>query len=512
MFTILNLADSEPIKDSEGEIAVFETGQEAAKIAAELSAETGTKHQPRKLVENAAWRDREQARFDDGTYTRLGVADWILGVFTREQPDHFLHVSKNKPGFVAFTKDSAMGASDRQTIVPIEVYLDRYFSGKFDLEDRPRIIESLAAPSAVKFATTPDEIEAVYTNFDRQANAVSNSCMRYSASHFAGSIEHPTRVYGAGDLAIAYIANDAGETQHRALCCPEKKVYGRVYGVGDKLHVALRSLGYAKSTYYSEGEGSFVGARILKIEAEGCNDDVYVMPYFDESLGVKTQGDSFIMCESRRADYNAGETNGTTSSEPKEEEEEEESYFCDNCEESFSDDSDFSLVYVSQRGARGRGEQSWCSYCAENHTFRCEGTQETFSDHITSYEVNGETWSEGYFEEHGGTCERTDEHYANDALEEVITGDGDSEQGGPDAIDEHGQRYEGKIYSTYDLSFVKVVTDIDLSGHESTIDMPDFIAEQESFESETDGKRYLNALEHPNAPGQVFYQFFLIAA
>src|ERR1700678_1719150 len=61
--------------------------------------------------------------------------------------------------------------------------------------ERPADTEE--SPPAVCFAHEPDDIEHVYLNGP-------TSCMSHPAQSYE-SKEHPVRVYGAGDLAIAYL-------------------------------------------------------------------------------------------------------------------------------------------------------------------------------------------------------------------------------------------------------------------------------------------------------------------
>ena len=137
----------------------------------------------------------------------------------------------------------------------------------------------------LKFASTPKEIVAVYTNYDEDCSQVADSCMRYECCDFpeGGSPrppQHPCSVYGAGDLAIAYTVNVAGQTTARALCWPEKKIYSRVYANdGDRLHRLLKKRGFKKSGGYYGADNkhhastrdadpdapSLAGARILRI-------------------------------------------------------------------------------------------------------------------------------------------------------------------------------------------------------------------------------------------------------
>jgi hypothetical protein len=187
----------------------------------------------------------------------------------------------------------------------------------------------------VCFAMTPDEIERVYD--DGPA-----SCMRG---------ESCVRIYGAGDLAIAYFVHNE-EITARTLCWPEKKIYTTFYGAHeDELQARLIAEGFA-----SHRVRSMDGARLLK--------DGDTMPYLDV-IRVTDCGDHWIV------DRN-GQTNGNTHGTMYREAE----YTCEECEE---DCDDTYTVYAPR-------EQEWCRHCYNNNTFFCEGTQRTYScDAVEQY-------------------------------------------------------------------------------------------------------------------------------
>lgn len=147
--------------------------------------------------------------------------------------------------------------------------------------ERPKIT------ATVKFATTEQEILRVYNEGPR-------SCMRGSNGVIA---------YAAGDLAIAYIDED-GRPRARALCWPEKKIYGRVYPNVENyeddgfesmeeaeqykqaLANKLREDGYVSIQEKPDG---FDGARLLARNLPGRDgQNGYVhMPYLDNQLAFE---------------------------------------------------------------------------------------------------------------------------------------------------------------------------------------------------------------------------------
>jgi hypothetical protein len=404
MFSVINLATTESIEE------VFKSGKDAAAKAAALTEETGIKHQPRKITENPDWQNRERVRLLDGTYTPLPLHPKMIAALDRRYPTHFLYLS-DKPPMIAFTKDANMGASDRQTRMTIKTYLLRYFPRISECTSQ-RIINAIEQNNPVKFAHTPEEITEVYTNYHPSYSAVANSCMRY---RFRELPCHPVSVYGAGDLAIAYFTNN-GKTTHRALCWPAKKIYSRMYAPDDKLHVALKSLGYVKSRYYPghRNGASFAGARLLKIES--IHHNTYVMPYIDETGGVNIEDDHFVFTI-HDSEYKGCSENGMTEIE---EEEEEDFEICDYCEDPVEE----TVSVIVSSGLRDY--ECWCSHCCHNHAFQCNGTYGYYdAARISQVEMyNGEIWSQNHFDRHGGTCDYTNENFPLDQLTRVTTSNG----------------------------------------------------------------------------------------
>lgn len=448
MFNILNLESKQLVEDESGTLS-FETGPEAAAHAKSLTDSLGIKHQPRKAGNCADWKAREQARIDSGEYQ---VPQCLKSYLV---PDHFAHVSKDKPEMLSYTKDDSKGRADLQTRITVRAYLTTFCGMDEGCEAVSCLCAEYASevmPQELYFATTPAEIESVYTNYDESCEQVAGSCMR--GDSWESGI-HPVRIYGAGDLAIAYLANAEGETTDRALVWPEKLVYSRVYGESDKLHNLLKGLGYWKSAYYrthyDRGEfPTFEGAKLLRLSASAYDDDCFVMPYIDEALGARLSGKYFILTKNC-SDYDTHSTEGRTS-DP-----DDDRGYCDNCEESCDSDS-MSQVYTRSDAMRS---QSWCESCTDNHSIRCEGTGDYYSDSCSMYELeSGQTWSQSYFNDHGGTCEHTDTHHRNRDLSTVIVNNkGDEELWCDDAIESDAWECErtGKYYANeIDAIVVKV--------------------------------------------------------
>ncbi len=196
------------------------------------------------------WQEREWERFSTGEYTIVPWSGewWATTPYTRL---HFPHLIDDK---VAFTSTNARGLTDTKTLMRPGKYLRRFYAATLSESQIQEWAEGVATLQIeVKFATTPDEITRVYLNGP-------DSCM---SSEFKKQPVHPAAVYGAGDLAIAYMERN-GKVVARVLCWPEKKVYAHpdaTYGK-DYIEVMLHKLGY----HPSGREGAeFRGARLLAV-------------------------------------------------------------------------------------------------------------------------------------------------------------------------------------------------------------------------------------------------------
>lgn len=210
------------------------------------------------------WQRRESERFFDGTYVLVPWTDYSY-YEGEHRLRHFAHVSMKFAGQVAFTKSSEHGMRDRQTVMRPGRYLEEYFSC-VDLECRQAWIGAVSAfKTKLGFARTPDEIERVYVGGP-------SSCMSHKAGEYESS-EHPVRVYGDSDLAIAYIG-DMDKAAGRAIVWPDKKIYGRIYGNDAVMVALLAEAGYQEAGNWND----WLGAKIRRIKD---SDDRYVMPYLD---------------------------------------------------------------------------------------------------------------------------------------------------------------------------------------------------------------------------------------
>src|SRR5690606_37817316 len=117
------------------------------------------------------------------------------------------------------------------------------------------------------------------------------SCMSHDRGAYNSSV-HPTYVYGASDLAIAYLVNKRGRVSARALVWPERKIYGQIYGDTWRIEPALRDAGHTIADH--TWAWSFERARLLRIDDRP---GVFVAPYVDDPAPnrARDEGDDLVL-------------------------------------------------------------------------------------------------------------------------------------------------------------------------------------------------------------------------
>lgn len=384
---------------------LFDTEAEAWEL---VTASIGFKDTANYECKPATWKTREaQKNYAEPVWYRerfwLDASDvW---------KDHFLHVSEAGPGMLAYTMDQIKGSRNIQTPIKPGRYLQRFFGEKLSEKQiqfyaqwqttgsRPSTYNN-SEKWELKFATTADEIQAVYENGP-------DSCMSYKhdedENHFESEY-HPVRTYAAGDLAIAYLEGEAanGETKiiGRALCWPEKKVFGRVYPTprswnedGFESESDARCVQQAllerlkKGGYASIGEcyAPFDGAKLLHRKHES-NSEYVIMPYLDNGYRFDVLDDDFLVM---RADgkFSGDGTEGTAFCARQ------RFASCDECGSAIYEAEEATTVYVGCLPVPGtlsdvtpQGHRYYCAECAER-TWYCEGTNTTYASSVTSFRM-----------------------------------------------------------------------------------------------------------------------------
>ncbi len=343
------------------------------------------------LFPTPAWQTREQSKLESGEYPALPWADapWWTG--TRSVHGlHFAHVSTDDASKIAYTASEAHGAQDRQVRMKPGKYLKKYFSHVLSDPDIQKLAGEFASENEsheLRLARTPDEIEHVYRSGP-------NSCMAHGADEFSTGGVHPTRAYGAGDLAIAYVQR--GDTiGARVVCWPAKRVHcGVVYGDGDRLTPALESAGYTR--------GSLDGARLLRIVADECT-NTFAAPWLDGDASTVDDDGAHLIIR-RHGAIPCRNTNGTAGGYP-----------CERCRDIRTEDESYSV-----------GDETWCESCYENHTWYCERCEETMTDDETMVNVCDTSWCESCADTYAYKCERCDTIYPDDGNASAYTVDGDT--------------------------------------------------------------------------------------
>ena len=449
MFHVICLATGKPLTDHDDAPIVYDEGRCAANVAKSMTETTGTTYQPRRVatVADTEWRTREQGRMVSGEYLAV-----LPSLQVHLVPDHYAHVSKDKSHLIAYTPDEAHGIRDAQKRISVATYLERY-APDVSPDDRDALVSEHTehfATLELLFATSADDIERVYTKYDRNSDGLGVSCMRYTSWDYAP--EHPTRAYAGHGLAIAYTKNESGETTSRALCWSERKVYSRVYGDGN-LHNLLRLKGYAKCTeYYRDGERDFNGAKLSAIPHPDY-DDCYLMPYIDGVSRVTKRGRTFVIGD-EWGEYDSNNTNGLTRDV---ENEDTNSDYCSHCDESVPE-GETRMVYTREGQ---REEEHWCEHCRSRDAFFCNGTEEYYADHVGYVEVDGETYSQEYASDHFTYCDCSGEYTSGDVVSVIVDTRGNEETWCTDSAESDAFKclYDGKWYSRDLMSLTKYVAD-----------------------------------------------------
>lgn len=351
-------------------------------------------------------KDYIEAQYESGAWTP--VPDY-LGAFYIIPPDDSVpfavHKSISNPGMIAFYESVAKAEAQRETITKVGRFLTR-FRPELSQDEIRKLAEQYQAEqgqNVLTFATTEEEIEEVYVNGP-------HSCMAGSALKFDSSI-HPTRVYAAGDLAIAHIGTDS-----RVLCWPKKKIYGRIYGNTESqrniLKSALNDIGYSYEPH------KFYGAKLLLVEDEGS----HVMPYLDDALeveerdgyfvivrnGIAADSQSGLLCtkECSCCGHNIG--NSDEYGDLCESCYGERSY-CSSCEELTRHDD---ITYLEGP------DLILCSHCLSSNYTRCESCEEYVEDEEITEVISGtnktESYCSGCVSDHAIPCATCDEYVLND--------------------------------------------------------------------------------------------------
>lgn len=218
----------------------------------------------------SSWRKKEIRR------PKNKRAPWITKDWFRETGEsavHFPHVSSTDQTQLAYTPSEKYGINGRQVRVSVERYFNKHFPDIKTKEVQGYIGEFFRLVyDTVYFAETPDEIERVYREGP-------SSCMSYTSDNYV-SKNYPVRVYGAGDIAIAYVKNNDGKILARTLVRLKTKMFVGIYSSCYTASMALNSLLITQG-YIKEAK-ALIGAKLMYVE----NNKLFDLPYLDGNLSV----------------------------------------------------------------------------------------------------------------------------------------------------------------------------------------------------------------------------------
>ena len=227
----------------------------------------------------ATWRRRELRNMAGTPLVPWANEKWWLE--SKHFAVHYPHVSRKFGDMLAYTPEEEDGVNDRQVRTRPGKYLTYFFQDVLPAGAIERWAGVWAArhgkPGKLRITMDPDEIAEVYTRKDGP-----ESCMSYAADGFEcgphsrdpNESLHPTYVYGAGDLGVAWVENSVGSVAARTIVWPEKKIWVRCFGDFARLTALLKDEGYTN--------GSIEGAKLLRIEVGSG----FVCPFLDYHDGV----------------------------------------------------------------------------------------------------------------------------------------------------------------------------------------------------------------------------------
>lgn len=392
-----------------------DTGTPALSIAfasaGEASAIRACLATPRPLriarIVNDSWRIRESLRFDNGTYKPLPAiimqAEWFAN--SESDKNHFAHRANLDSNKIAFTESPEKGMEDRQTVIPINRYLARYFGDTLRSEEIAKISALYTAPEyALTIGNDAESFRFAYSNQDvKSESSFYSSCMRYSKEYF-GTPCHPAEAYAAGDLAIAYITSpdDSAKVIARVVIWPEKMQFVRVYGIDETIRVALIDMLESRGF---ERADDWRGARIRAI----VFDDRFVVPYIDGDItSLEYDDEDDVMTVSRHGNVDGSSTRGWAHSNSGR-------ITCEHCGDRVREDD-----------TRHVGNELWCDSCVSDSAVFCEYDEEYYPDSdnftVVMTDRGEQTWHESNLRR-AFLCEREDVYYCSSDFNsiEVIT-------------------------------------------------------------------------------------------
>ncbi len=189
---------------------------------------------------------------------------------------YFPHVSPADPTMVAYTPDRPMAIADRQVRTTPGKLIRKFFPYISDNEVSSfEKAHRAALDDSFEIATTADEIERIYRTMRGDT-----ACMRHDKSYFGLDV-HPSAVYEAPGMGVAYLQDDEGTPTARSVIWvnPDNendKRYVRLYGDA-LLATKLQRKGFRLA--------GLAGAKIRAIPQPDSGPNYYAVPYLDRAGG-----------------------------------------------------------------------------------------------------------------------------------------------------------------------------------------------------------------------------------
>ena len=268
------------------------------------------------------WIRREMAREQVGLYPEpTSVLIWLRSMYGMAG-QYFPHISRDDPTMVAYTPDQQAGFQDKQVRLSMGKLLRKFlplltdaYIIKLESDHRSELSDEF------EVATTIEDIEWVYNNMDGDT-----ACMRHHKSNWNHKEFHPSAVYCAPGMGVAFLRSPDGlSAKARSVIWvnpqdPTDKRYVRRYG-DTSLTRRLERQGFRMA--------GLLGAKIGKlrdssfVENHSDHEDRFVMPYLDKPGGpdspcqdmngvyvVTYKGDDFLTVIDRNAAHRIQQAGG----------------------------------------------------------------------------------------------------------------------------------------------------------------------------------------------------------
>lgn len=289
------------VADTEELVAVFGSGI-AARMYTEENADKKLFIRQNKffgVTAQTPWVVAMARRFDTGEFilpTWID-ADWAINEKTRF---HFTHIKDGRVFYIKTQEDGKQGYFVSCSLD--DYFMDYYRYLSFDTR-RAATLTQLATMYHIQFAQTEDECAYAYM-YSRDVKGNNNIARVSCMAKFTVIESHPCRVYGAGDLSVAYIVSpiytgiDISKLPidaivARAVVWEEKGIHGPIYAKDGYSRLLFGDI--LKRNDYVRDDDAFSGACLAKIRAEDKN--TYLMPYIDMISSCYNKGNYFILCE-----------------------------------------------------------------------------------------------------------------------------------------------------------------------------------------------------------------------